>query len=291
MSRFSIGKKLCKAIHVLEAKIANLSKYSVAANNLDIPYLSNVERFTHDKPVLLLLHGFSGDKYVWNRLAKYFKNDYQLLIPDLMGHGDSVYSEHGNYSMPAQCTTLLSVLDNLNVDKFHVVGNSMGGMIAATLIEQIPQRIEKCVLIDPAGAKSDFVIDLAKNKFNPFNYCTEQDFFDFYKTLMAKPPFVPKFILKSVARDYINKNAQHAHMFSQFYNINDFFPASHHFSFTNTMLIWGLNDKLLPIEDYQQWKTMLTGCTRIYEDLGHLPMIEDAKRVSEDILAFLQEPV
>lgn len=53
------------------------------------------------------------------------------------------------------------------------------------------------------------------------------------------------------------------------------------------MLIWGMNDQLLPFEDYQQWRNMLSGETVIYEDLGHLPMLEDVKRVATDIKQFL----
>ncbi|MCF2949817.1 alpha/beta hydrolase [Paraglaciecola aquimarina] len=288
MSRHFIAKKVYLTTNMLEAKIARLSKYVINIDNLDVTYLSSVKSFSVDKPILLLLHGFSGDKYVWNRLAKNFSADYQLLIPDLKGHGETQYSENDFYSVPSQCSMLIKLLNKLHIETFSVVGNSMGGMIAAKFIEQISERIEKCVLIDPAGAKSEFVIAEVQKAINPFNHCTEQDFFDFYSLLMAKPPYVPKFILQALAADYIQKSKQHAIMFEQFYTLKDFFPTTHRFSFDRTMLIWGMNDQLLPIEDYQQWKAMLNGRTQIYEDLGHLPMIEDSKRVADDILNFLR---
>lgn len=288
MNFHSIAKNLYVAINVMESKVARLSKYAVDINGLEVTYLSNVKAYTATKPVLVLLHGFSGDKYVWNRLAKYFTADYQLLIPDLKGHGETAYNETDFYSVPSQCSMLNSLLDALQIDKFSLVGNSMGGMIAATFIEQTPERIEKCILIDPAGAHSEFIAEGVKKKANPFFHCTEQDFFDFYSLLMAKPPYVPKFVLSVLAQEYIQKSVQHARMFEHFYTLEDFFLPTHKFSFVKTMLIWGMNDQLLPIEDYQQWKNMLIGSTQIYEDLGHLPMIEDAKRVAKDILIFLQ---
>jgi pimeloyl-ACP methyl ester carboxylesterase len=288
MNSHSIAKKLYVAINVIESKVARLSKYTIDINGLEVTYLSNVKTYSANIPVLVLLHGFSGDKYVWNRLAKYFTSDYQLLIPDLKGHGETPYNKNDVYSVPSQNIMLNSLLDELQIDKFSVVGNSMGGMMAAHMIEKAPERIDKCILIDPAGAKSQFIIESIDTGENPFNYCTEQDFFDFFKLLMAKPPFVPKFMLRALAREYIGKNEQHSRMFKQFFTLNDFFSSAYRFKSVNTMLIWGMNDQLLPIEDYQQWKEMLNGATQIYEDLGHVPMIEDAKRVAKDILIFLQ---
>ncbi|MDU0354540.1 alpha/beta hydrolase [Paraglaciecola aquimarina] len=290
MSKMSIAKGLYVGINVVEAKLAKLSKHQILVDGLAVTYLSNVKTFNTDKPILLLLHGFSGDKYVWNKLAKYLSSKHQLLIPDLKGHGETPYRENDYYSVPSQCVMVIKFLDLLNVHQFSVIGNSMGGMIAAKLIESIPQRIHKCVLMDPAGARSTYVMQELDKHINMFEQCSEKDFMAFYKLLMARPPFIPKFILRVLAQEYIRKSVQHARMFEQFYTLDDFFPACHRFVFSNTMLIWGLNDKLLPIDDYQQWKTMLTGCTRIYEDLGHLPMIEDAKRVATDIAAFLAAP-
>jgi pimeloyl-ACP methyl ester carboxylesterase len=183
---------------------------------------------------------------------------------------------------------LMALLDKLKIERFSAVGNSMGGMMVAKLLEGMPERVEKAVLIDPAGAKSEFVQNMVDEQNNPFAHNFEQDFFDFFDLIMAKPPYVPKFILSALARDYIDKRKQYIDMFKQFYNLQDFYPNEYRFDHTDAMLIWGLNDRVLPIEDYTQWKTMLNANTHVYEDLGHLPMVEDVKRVSKDILQFLQ---
>ncbi|WP_293748036.1 alpha/beta hydrolase [uncultured Paraglaciecola sp.] len=286
--RMSLTKSLFSMINRIEAKLAGLGCHSTVINELEVFYLSNTQHFNDDKPVLVLLHGFSRDSYVWNRFAKRFSAHYHLLIPDIKGHGQTAYHPSHDYSVPSQCKMLLVLLDKLQISRFSIIGNSMGGLMAAKLIIDIPDRIEKSVLIDPAGAKSEFAHYMIDNQINPFSHKVEQDFFDFYDLIMAKPPYVPKFILRALARQYIDKREQYTHMFKQFFRCLDFYPNDFRFDYANAMLIWGLNDKLLPVADYTQWKTMLNSKTHIYEDLGHMPMVEDVKRVSADILRFLK---
>lgn len=288
--RLKLAKYLFRLLNITEAKIAGLSATSLSLETITLTYLSNVRHFSADKPTLILLHGFSGNKYIWNRFAKRFSAHYQLLIPDLKGHGDTPYDPNDNYSVPSQCELLVELIAKLKIQQFSIVGNSMGGMMAAKLVDEMPKRINKIVLIDPAGARSPYAEQMISNNFNPFRLGSEREFYKFYQLVMAKPPYVPKFILQALAHEYMDKREQYTHMFKDFYSLSDFYSSDYRFAYPNAMLIWGLNDKLLPIEDYQQWKNMLNVNTQIYEDLGHMPMVEDVKRVSNDILTFLQKP-
>ncbi|WP_247670788.1 alpha/beta hydrolase [Alteromonas sp. MMG017] len=276
-------------VNFTEAKLAKLQCDSRSIDGLEVFYHSNTKHFSTDKPVLVLLHGFSADKYVWNRFAKRFSSQYHLVIPDLKGHGQTAYRASDDYSVPSQCKMLLALLEQLNIKRFSIVGNSMGGMMAAKLFDEMPKRIEKAVLIDPAGAKSLFAQNMIDSQQNPFDHEVEQDFFNFYDLIMTKPPFVPRFILRALAWEYISKRAQYTHMFNQFFNLRDFYPRDYRFDYPESMLIWGLNDKLLPVDDFTHWKMILNSNTLIYEDLGHMPMVEDVRRVSKDILSFLNK--
>ena len=177
--RMSLTKSLFSMINRIEAKLAGLGCHSTVINELEVFYLSNTQHFNDDKPVLVLLHGFSRDSYVWNRFAKRFSAHYHLLIPDIKGHGQTAYHPSHDYSVPSQCKMLLVLLDKLQISRFSIIGNSMGGLMAAKLIIDIPDRIEKSVLIDPAGAKSEFAHYMIDNQINPFSHKVEQDFFDF----------------------------------------------------------------------------------------------------------------
>lgn len=237
---------------------------------------------------IVLLHGFSADKYIWNRISKKLTKKYQLFCPDLLGHGDVIYRPADKYSVPEQVRFLIDMINQLNIQKFHIIGNSMGGFMVAKMLEFCPERICKSVLIDPAGIRSDFSLEMAKTNQNPFNHYNEADFFYFYDLVMTKPPYLPKFILRAIADKYISKREQYLHIFRDFFNPDDFFDITHKIEASNVMLIWGVNDKLMPLADYMIWQNMLDSTTYIYEDLGHMPMVEDVSRVSKDIMSFVE---
>ena len=288
-SRFIVANSIYNAINELEARLANLQHYSTYNQkfNVQMHYLSNVAEFDNSKPIIVLLHGFSADKYIWNRISRKLNTEYQLFTPDLLGHGDVAYRSTDNYSVPEQVRFLMDMLDKLNIQKFHIIGNSMGAFMTAKIVELCPTRVHKSVLIDPAGIRSDYSLQMAKSTLNPFEHYNESDFFDFYDLLMAKPPYSPKFILRAVADKYIGKREQYAHMFRDFFNPDDFFDVAHKIDASDVMLIWGKNDKLVPVADYKVWQKMLGSQTVIYDDLGHMPMVEDVTKVSRDIMSFL----
>jgi pimeloyl-ACP methyl ester carboxylesterase len=289
-STFVIANRVYKSANRLETRLANLKHYSTWNEEfgLQAHYLSNVEKFDNNKPIIVLLHGFSSDKYIWNRISKRLTKKFQLFTPDLLGHGDVIYRESDNYSVPEQIRFLKGLLKQLNIKNYHIIGNSMGGLMSARMLEDAPEAIGKAVLIDPAGIKSDFALQMAQTSQNPFIHYTEKDFFFFYDLTMAKPPYLPRFILRALAQTYIGKREQFTHMFSDFFNPDHFFDLSHKIDAPDVMLIWGVNDKLMPVADYIVWQEMLDSKTFIYEDLGHMPMVEDVRRVSRDIVRFLE---
>jgi pimeloyl-ACP methyl ester carboxylesterase len=252
-SRFIIANSIYNTINKLEARLANLQHYSTWNEkfNLQMHYLSNVAEFDSSKPIIVLLHGFSADKYIWNRISRKLSKEYQLFTPELLGHGDVTYRSTDNYSVPEQVRFLMDMLDKLNIQKFHIIGNSMGGFMAAKIVERCPDRVHKSVLIDPAGIRSYYSLQMAKSTLNPFEHYNEADFFHFYDLVMAKPPYSPKFILQAAADKYIGKREQYAHMFRDFFNPDDFFDLAHKINASNVMLIWGKNDKLVPVADYK----------------------------------------
>lgn len=288
---YVLSNYFLSTLNRFEAKLARLEHRACLVGNLDVHFLSNTRKFTQDKEVLVLVHGFSADKYVWNRFAKKFTHDYQLIIPDLKGHGQTEYRASDSYSATSHYDILTLMLRELGIASFTIIGNSMGGLVAAKFLDKEPERINKCVLIDPGGARSAYALEMIAQDQNPFAHKKHEDFFHFYKLAMAKPPYVPKFILRAMAQSYIDKRDQHEKMFKDYYDARDFFPIGYRFKHKDTMLIWGMNDQVLSVEDYQIWKSMLDSSTEIYEDLGHLPMLEDVNRVSKDVKRFLQNPI
>lgn len=284
----SLGKFAYQKINQLEASLASLNTYTKVVNNTRTTYLSNMETETlNAQKTVVLIHGFSADKYVWNRFAKHLSSNFKLIIPDLLGHGDTPYSCSGDYSVPTQVEHLLALLDLLGVEEFAVVGSSMGGMMCAQLLKVCPDRIISAVLIDPAGAASDHAKEVIASGVNPFVHKNFESFMNFYDLSMQKPPYIPNFILKHIASIYIAKQTQYQHMFFDFFNIAEFFTDKDTIIGNNSLLIWGQEDKLLPLSDMKVWQTVLQAETITYKGVGHLPILEIPQTCAYDVKQFL----
>lgn len=98
---------------------------------------------------LILQHGFTDRLEEWYGYSyvNSLKNDYQLILIDLRGHGlsdkphDSV-----DYSMKILCSDVIAVLDEIEVDKVHFWGYSMGGYIGFGLTKYFPDRFLSFIL-------------------------------------------------------------------------------------------------------------------------------------------------
>lgn len=175
----AIGKALYELNNWVESKLAGLSKHSLVESAKDksggihkthFSYLSN---HNSGKPVLIMLHGFSADKYIWLKFAKYCK-DYHVIIPDFMGHGDNEYIRSEHYSAFEQAKYIVKFINALGLQgNIRLIGNSMGGMVAGILAENtniqdeqsseyslLKSTISHAILLDPAGAKTEFSSDM-----------------------------------------------------------------------------------------------------------------------------------
>jgi lipase len=109
------------------------------------------------RPVLAL-HGVGGHGGRWKRLTEEFLLDYQVIAPDLRGHGES--TNLPPWTLEQHAADLLSVLDSLEVTGLPVVGHGFGGAAAIHLARLAPQRITKLVLLDPAiGLDPQYVMN------------------------------------------------------------------------------------------------------------------------------------
>jgi len=95
---------------------------------------------------LLLLHGFSGSSQDWTAVASEWRSQFQLIVPDLRGHGRS-----GTLSKPfrhqAAAVDILALLDHLKIDACKGLGMSCGGNILLHLATMQPERVKAMVLV------------------------------------------------------------------------------------------------------------------------------------------------
>ncbi|MGH8595243.1 MAG: alpha/beta fold hydrolase, partial [Gammaproteobacteria bacterium] len=99
----------------------------------------------------MLLHGSPGDAGNFNRLAELLP-DHRLIIPDLPGFGRST-RDIPDYSIRAHAKYVIELLDQLRVERAHVLGFSMGGGVALHLAESAPERIASITMLAAIGVQ------------------------------------------------------------------------------------------------------------------------------------------
>ncbi|MCP8967586.1 2-succinyl-6-hydroxy-2,4-cyclohexadiene-1-carboxylate synthase [Ectobacillus ponti] len=96
---------------------------------------------------LLLLHGFTGSKEAWRRFSASWSRSYQVIMPDLLGHGgtDSPAAAE-RYDIGQAAADLAALLDHLGIKRVHVLGYSMGGRLAIVFSAIYPDRVASLIL-------------------------------------------------------------------------------------------------------------------------------------------------
>lgn len=109
----------------------------------------HVHRFgPREGPPLLALHGVAGHGARFARLAVDALPGFQVLAPDLRGHGTSPWTPPWRFEQHVR--DLIGVLDSAGVERVSLLGHSFGGAVAVYLAIAVPQRVRKLVLLDPA---------------------------------------------------------------------------------------------------------------------------------------------
>jgi pimeloyl-ACP methyl ester carboxylesterase len=101
---------------------------------------------------LILVHGFLGSSEMWKPQINFFKNYFRVITPDLPGFGKSNKAKlHNNIQSIANL--LLDCLEEKKIDKFYLLGHSMGGMIVQEMAKKDGNKISKlvCYSTGPRG--------------------------------------------------------------------------------------------------------------------------------------------
>ncbi len=97
-------------------------------------------------PPLLLLHGFSGSSQDWNAVSDAWSSEFQLIVPDLRGHGRSGTLAHPFRHQDA-AADVLALLDHLQIATVRGLGMSGGGNVLLHIATKHPERVEAMVLV------------------------------------------------------------------------------------------------------------------------------------------------
>ena len=98
-------------------------------------------------PVLVLLHGYPQTGQMWHKVTPDLMKDFNLIVPDLRGYGDSEKAASG-YDKKTMASDIASLVTELGYDKFSVMGHDRGARVAHRLALDHEDRVEKLVVLD-----------------------------------------------------------------------------------------------------------------------------------------------
>jgi pimeloyl-ACP methyl ester carboxylesterase len=100
------------------------------------------------KPTLVLLHGLTANGACWTELAHLLEKEYDIIMPDARGHGESGVPDFG-YRYEDHASDVIGLINSLNLSPPVLLGHSMGGMTAAVVASHSPNLLRGLILADP----------------------------------------------------------------------------------------------------------------------------------------------
>lgn len=240
---------------------------------------------------LLLIHGFGGNKDNFTRIARQLES-YHLIIPDLLGFGESSKPMTADYRSEAQATRLHELLQAKGLtSNIHVGGNSMGGAISVAYAAKYPKEVKSLWLVDSAGFWSAGVpksLEGATLENNPLLINNKEDFYKMYDFVMYKPPYVPKSVKAVFAQERINNKELDAKILEQIVtdSVEERAKIIAKYNIP-TLVVWGEKDQVIKPETTKLIKEIIPQAqVIIMPEVGHVPMVEAVKQTANDYKAF-----
>lgn len=264
---------------------------SVTVDGRDWPYLEGGDP---SKPLLLLVHGFAGDKDNWSMIAPYLTRDYHIIAPDLPGFGQNERNPQLAYDIAAQTARLKQFADALGLKRPHVAGNSMGGWIALRYAIDYPDALATLTLLDNAGVnganESDLQKQAANEDYNPLIIANLEDADRLVAMVVHKPVFVPARLKPVFYADALKYRDQLDTIFWVIATEGRDHPLNDRLGEVKvpTLILWGRHDRLLDVSCVPVLEAGIADSrSHIFEHVGHVPMIEDPKATAAVMKGFL----
>lgn len=269
---------------------SGLVQRSVRVGEMNWPYLEGGDPAGK---ALVLVHGFGGDKDNWTFYAPYIKPGYRLIFPDLPGFGENDRSLALDHSVGTQAARLRDFLDALGIEKCHLGGNSMGGYIALRFALDWPERLHSLTLLNNAGVLGTEESELQQRVMQGESPLVPRTMADIDR-LLAFVAYKPRFVPRQFKRIFFADMKRHEKLldkvFAQILEDALEHPLNHRLKdvVVPTQIIWGRHDKLIDVTcAIVQHEGIPASELVIFEDVGHIPMIEKPAETARHHLAFL----
>ena len=246
-------------------------------------------------PALLLLHGFGSSLQAWDDWSLKLEQKYRLIRLDLPGFGLTGASPANDYSEEKDLAILTYFADKLGLEKFSVMGHSMGGKMAWSLAASQPERVQALVLMAPDGFPETKDIGT-----KPYEV----------PAIMGIIKYVlPKYLVrKSIEPAFADADALNDALVNRYFDMlrapgvrGAILNRSNQTIYTDpvprlkaikapTLLIWGEQDQMIPSTNAQSYANFLSNSTTVLvPKLGHLLQEEQPEKGLAVVMEFLDQ--
>ena len=249
-------------------------------------------------PPLMLLHGFADSFTTWEGWARELKTQFRIISPDFPGHGLTRAPEGSRLSGEFLADFVDAFAAKLELPKFAVAGNSMGGGAAWQLTVRHPDRVSALILVDAAGFPNDKPSPDMPLAFKILRY-------PIGRTLLSKIDNRP-LIDRGLKADVYDKSVITPFIVDRFaefqrapghriilMGVNTGTPGPPAKDLLSaikvpTLILWGASDPLIEPAAAKKFAAAIPGAKLIiYPNVGHLPQLEIPQRSAADAAAFL----
>ena len=239
----------------------------VSVNGVQIAYI----RKGSGKP-LALVHGYPLDHTIWDEIVPLLANDFDVILPDLRGFGESDVLEE-QYKITDMAADIAGLLDQIGIEKTAIAGHSMGGYVSLAFARAYPERVLGLGLVasqapaDPPArvqGRYDAAAEIMKTGVQlvaesmPAKLTPDERVQAFVRSLIAaQHPAGLAGALKAMA-----ERDDSTSILSGFQ-----FPV---------VLVHGSADELIPVQRAHDIKTAIPHATLMeLSGIGHMPMMEN----------------
>jgi pimeloyl-ACP methyl ester carboxylesterase len=255
-------------------------------------------------PDVLLIHGLGATKTsFFDTASALARSGYRVHAIDLPGFGSSAKPLGAPYSPPWFAESVIALLDALNIDRAHMVGNSMGGRVAIEVGLRAPQRVGGLVLLAPAVAfvKRPWLrlVQVLRPELGvlPHGF-TRRQVAGQLRGLFADPdaidPAIADIAVDEFRRIYASPNARAAFLTAarSLYLDRPFGTGGFYERLSElrppALFIWGADDPLISPSFARHVAEWLPSAEQIVLDgCGHVPQIERPEQTSGLVQSFL----
>lgn len=244
---------------------------------------------------LILVEGLGAATWLWERQVGAFAEALPVVVYDNRGVGRSDAPE-GPYSIAQMADDLAAVLDELGIDRAHVLGASMGGFIAQEFALRYPDRVDRLVLVSTSAGGATHVpmapevlaqMMAPPTTNDPRALVASRLPLAFTEAFLADPATVAHLVDQRLERP------QPPHAYQAQLMAGATFDAADrvHRITAPTLVAAADGDLVVPVENARRLVAALPCAElRIYPGLGHQFFVEAPEAFNRDVLAFLLAP-